>query len=113
MVQLARVAKDGNAPAFARASALSELGSDGSPANIELAKAGLADSDPMVRIGALDMLEAVPEAQLWPLVSPLLSDSSRGVRIRAVSLLAAVPRDRKSTRLNSSHIQKSRMPSSA
>ena len=27
--------------------------------------------------------------------------------------LASVPRDRKSTRLNSSHIQKSRMPSSA
>ena len=29
----------------------------------------------MVRIGALDMLEAVPAAQIWPLASPLLSDS--------------------------------------
>ena len=45
----------------------------------------------MVRIGALDMLEGVPPAQLWPLASPLLSDPSRGVRIRAVALLAAVP----------------------
>jgi Flp pilus assembly protein TadD len=45
----------------------------------------------MVRIGALDMLESVPGAQLLPLVSPLLSDSSRGVRIRAASLLARVP----------------------
>ena len=45
----------------------------------------------MVRIGALDMLESVPAAQIWPLASPLLSDPSRGVRIRAASLLAAVP----------------------
>ena len=45
----------------------------------------------MVRLGALDMLESVPAAQIWPLASPLLSDPSRGVRIRAASLLAAVP----------------------
>jgi Flp pilus assembly protein TadD len=45
----------------------------------------------MVRIGALDMLENVPAAQIWPLASPLLSDSSRGVRIKAAALLAAVP----------------------
>jgi Flp pilus assembly protein TadD len=45
----------------------------------------------MVRIGALDMLESVPSAQLWPLVSPLLSDPVRGVRIKAVALLAAAP----------------------
>ncbi|MGH6894360.1 MAG: tetratricopeptide repeat protein [Dongiaceae bacterium] len=88
---LARMAANGKAPAFARASALSELGSHDSPANIELARAGLTDPDPMIRIGALDVLETVPEAQLWPLVSSLLSDPSRGVRIRAVSLLAAVP----------------------
>jgi tetratricopeptide (TPR) repeat protein len=45
----------------------------------------------MVRIGALDMLANAPAAQLWPLVSPLLSDSNWGVRIRAAALLAAVP----------------------
>jgi Flp pilus assembly protein TadD len=44
-----------------------------------------------VRIGALDMLENVPAAEIWPLVSPLLSDSSRGVRIKAAALLAALP----------------------
>ena len=71
---LAAVAADPNAPAIARASALSELASRLSPANINLARAGLSDPDPMVRIGALDMLENVPAAQLWPLVSPLLSD---------------------------------------
>jgi predicted CXXCH cytochrome family protein len=88
---LAAVASNGNTPAIARASALSELGSRLSPAAVNLARTGLADPDPMVRIGALDMLEQVPAAQAWPLVSPLLSDSSGGVRIRAAALLAAVP----------------------
>jgi predicted CXXCH cytochrome family protein len=88
---LAAVAGDPSAPTFARASALTELAAHVSPSNINLARAGLSDPDPMVRIGALDMLGGVPPGQLWPLVSPLLLDSSRGVRIRAVGLLAAVP----------------------
>ncbi|MGZ5261629.1 MAG: tetratricopeptide repeat protein, partial [Burkholderiales bacterium] len=88
---LAAVAADRNAPTFARASALTELGSRILPSNISLARNGLSDPDPMVRIGALDMLEGVPGTQLWPILSPLLSDSSQGVRMRAVSLLADVP----------------------
>jgi predicted CXXCH cytochrome family protein len=88
---LAVVAADANAPAFARASALAELAPHLSPANIHLARSALADPDPMVRIGALDMLANVSAAQIWPLVSPLLSDSNRGVRIRAAALLAPVP----------------------
>ena len=85
------LAGDRSAPAIARASALSELASRVSPANIGMARTGLADPDPMVRIGALDMLEHLPPDRIWPLASPLLSDPVRGVRIRAVSLLAAVP----------------------
>jgi predicted CXXCH cytochrome family protein len=88
---LALVAGSPTTPAIARASALSELHARVSPANIDLARKGLADPDPMVRIGALDMLDGLPGDRIWPLVSPLLSDSSRGVRIRAVSVLAAVP----------------------
>jgi predicted CXXCH cytochrome family protein len=88
---LSVVAADRGAPAFARASALNELAPRISPANINLARTGLSDPDPMVRIGALDMLESVPAAQIWPLASPLLSDSNRGVRIRAAALLAPVP----------------------
>jgi predicted CXXCH cytochrome family protein len=88
---LGNVAADHRVPAFARASALAELGAYVSASNINLARDGLSDPDPMVRIGALDMLENVPASQLWPVVSPLLSDSSRGVRIKAASLLAAVP----------------------
>jgi Tfp pilus assembly protein PilF len=88
---LAAVAADRNTPAFARASALTELGSRVSPSNISVARNGLSDPDPIVRIGALDMLEGVPGTQLWPILSPLLSDSNRGVRMRAASLLADVP----------------------
>jgi predicted CXXCH cytochrome family protein len=88
---LAAVANDSKAPAFARAGAMAELSSRASPASINLARTSFSDPDPMVRIGALDMLEGVPVAQAWPLASSLLSDSNRGVRIRAAALLAPVP----------------------
>ena len=88
---LALVATNPTTPAIARASALSELHGRVSAANIELARKGLADPDPMVRIGALDMLDGLPGDRIWPIVSPSLSDSSGGVRVRAVSVLASVP----------------------
>ena len=88
---LAAVAASPTTPAIARATALGELQSRVSPANIDLARKGLADSDLVVRIAALDMLDGLPSDRIWPIVSPLLSDSSRGARIRAASLLAAVP----------------------
>ncbi|MGH6825447.1 tetratricopeptide repeat protein [Methyloceanibacter sp.] len=91
---LAAVAADAKAPAFARAGALAELAGHVSPANLGLARAGLSDPDPMVRIAALDMLDNVPPNQLWPVVSPLLSDPVLGVRIKAASLLAGVSGDR-------------------
>jgi hypothetical protein len=84
---LAAVAANPNAPAFARASALAELGPHLDPSTITLARAGLSDPDPLIRIGALDMLSGVPANQLWLAVAPLLSDSSRGARIRAAELL--------------------------
>ena len=88
---LSAMASNQAVPAIARASALSELRPYMSPSNLELARTGLSDPDPMVRLGALDMVEGVPLNQLWPLASPLLSDSVAGVRIRAAGLLAAVP----------------------
>ncbi len=91
---LAAVASNGNTPAYVRAGALAELNAYISPANFDLARKNLSDPDPMVRLGALDMLEGVQPESLWALVSPLLSDSVRGVRIRAASLLAPVPTPR-------------------
>jgi Flp pilus assembly protein TadD len=88
---LAVVAADRNAPAIARASALSELSSSVTPATLGVARAAVADPDPMVRIGALDMVQDLPLDQRWPMASPLLSDPIRGVRIRAASVLGDVP----------------------
>jgi predicted CXXCH cytochrome family protein len=87
---LAAVAADARAPEVARAGALAELASHVSPANIDLARRGLADRDPMVRIAAMDMLAQVPPEQVWAQVAPLLADPVRGVRLRA-ALLLAVP----------------------
>jgi predicted CXXCH cytochrome family protein len=88
---LAAVAADGNAPAIARAGALSELGTRATAATLGLARAAITDPDPMVRIGALDLLENAPLEQRWPIASPLLLDPIRSVRIRTVSILADVP----------------------
>jgi tetratricopeptide (TPR) repeat protein len=88
---LALVAADGNTPDVARASALIALAPYVSPANADLARRGLSDPDPMVRIGAMNMLSNVPAAQIWTMVAPLLSDPVRSVRAQAASLLAAVP----------------------
>jgi Flp pilus assembly protein TadD len=88
---LAAVVSDRNTPAVARAGALSELSSRITPAMLELARASLTDPDPMVRIGALDMIQDLPLDQRWPVASPLLSDPIRGVRIRAASILSDVP----------------------
>jgi predicted CXXCH cytochrome family protein len=91
---LASVVDNLATPAIARATALTALAPYVSDLNLEAARPALSDPDPMVRLGALDMVEGVPLDQLWPLVSPLLSDPVRGVRIRAVALVAAVrPRD--------------------
>ncbi|XUM19962.1 tetratricopeptide repeat protein [Bradyrhizobium oligotrophicum S58] len=88
---LSALAADRGAPGVARASALDELASRLTRQNVATARTALTDPDPMVRIGALDMLENVPADEVWPLVSPLLSDPVRGIRIRAASLLAGVP----------------------
>jgi Flp pilus assembly protein TadD len=92
--RLAFIAGDANAPVVARANALVELAPHISAANAELARRGLSDPDPMIRIAAMDMLSDVPPAQVWAMAAPLLSDPVLGVRIRAASLLAAVPSDR-------------------
>jgi Flp pilus assembly protein TadD len=88
---LAAVAADGKAPAIARASALGELSTRATPATLNLARGAIRDPEPMVRIGALDMLENAPPEQRWSIASASLSDPIRSVRIRTVSILADVP----------------------
>jgi predicted CXXCH cytochrome family protein len=91
---LAAVVSDGSTPAYVRAGALAELNAYISPATFDLARKSLSDPDPMVRLGALDMVEGIQPESLWPLVAPLLTDSVRGVRVRAAAVLAPVPTPR-------------------
>ncbi|MDP2354496.1 MAG: tetratricopeptide repeat protein, partial [Beijerinckiaceae bacterium] len=81
---------DRSAPSIARATALSELAAHASPEAIAAARRAITNTDPMVRIAALEVLEAAPQQQIWSIASPLLSDPVRGVRIRAALLLASV-----------------------
>jgi HEAT repeat protein len=67
------------------------LGSQAAPPNVDVARAALADPDPMVRFGALSLLVNLPPEQRWSLASILLSDPVRGVRVQTASLLADVP----------------------
>jgi predicted CXXCH cytochrome family protein len=85
------VAADRTSPAIARASALNELSSRVTPALLDLARISLSDPEPMVRIGALDMIQSLPLDHRWSIASPLLSDPIRGVRIRTASILSDVP----------------------
>ncbi|MFN7881972.1 MAG: multiheme c-type cytochrome [bacterium] len=88
---LAAVAGGPSTPGIARATALGELAAHLSNELVPLARAALADPDPMVRLGALDMLDRGPPDRVWPLASPLLRDPVLSVRIRAAQLLASVP----------------------
>jgi predicted CXXCH cytochrome family protein len=91
---LLQVATGPGVPSIARATALEHLARWPSGKAIEAARQGLTDSDPLVRLGALRALQALPVEQSWPLVSGLLDDPIRGVRIEAAALLAAMPQDR-------------------
>ena len=88
---LMEVAANMGAPAVARASALTAIAANVSQSAVDLAREQLGDPDPMVRIGALEVLKEVPAAQSWRFVAPLLDDPIRGVRIQAASLLVSVP----------------------
>ena len=114
--------KDAEVRAQRIAAAAAVEGLDTIPADVHvvvgLNVARLAQS-PLVRRKVLDLLARSPEAKrlLEGLLSRCAIDPARDVE---TVLLALGDRpdevgggDRKSTRLNSSHIQKSRMPSSA
>ena len=88
---LLNVAKDPSAPAIARATALLQLRDRPSAAVDAEVERDLRDADPMVRIGALRALEALPPASRWERGKASLSDPVRSVRLEAASLLAGLP----------------------
>jgi Flp pilus assembly protein TadD len=88
---LVAIANDRLGPSIAKATALTELASSVTPEAVSAALTGLSNSDPMVRIAALDVFETLPVQQIWAIASPLLNDPVRGVRIRAAMALASLP----------------------
>ena len=85
---LAWLAKERSHPAIARASALEALARYPARATIEAARAGLIDTDAIVRRASVGTLALLPPAQRLPLVTPLLDDPVRTVRMEAAYTLA-------------------------
>lgn len=97
---LAHLAGDISQPPIARATALEDLANYPSRAAVETARAGLNDSDALVRRESVGLLAILPAEQRLPLVAPLLVDPIRTVRMEAASALAdamqaATPEQRK------------------
>jgi len=91
---LQALARDGDQPAIARASALGRLGPLPSAAVPDVLRTGLKDGDPLVRRAAVAALESADPPLRVELLAPLLDDPVRAVRMEAARALANAPRDR-------------------
>ncbi len=80
-------------PAIARGTAAQALGPWLSETSAAALQKALADPDPLVRLGALQALDALPLEHRWPMASPLLDDTVRALRVLAGGALAGVPVD--------------------
>jgi len=90
--QLLRMINDPETPAIARATALTLLPGLATPAPLPVILTALGDEDPLVRLGAIEAIEAQPPAERSQHLTPLLTDPVRAVRLAAASSLAGVPR---------------------
>jgi predicted CXXCH cytochrome family protein len=90
---LAALAADGEAAGIVRATALHLLARQPDPAALPAIREGLADPDPLVRLGAVEAVEPVPPGLRLALAERMLRDPVRGVRIEAGRILADVPPD--------------------
>jgi predicted CXXCH cytochrome family protein len=84
---------DPQTPGIAVATAYAETVRYLNPALLTDLRRGLADTDPLIRLGALRGLEGVAPEQRWALAGALLTDRVLAVRLEATALLASVPAD--------------------
>ena len=91
--QLIALARDANMPAIVRATALKLLRSYGPEADQPLIDA-TKDTDPLVRVTAVDGLDRLTPDQKLAVVTPLVRDPIRAVRIQAARVLAGGPIER-------------------
>ena len=91
---LETVARDGDQPAIARASAIARLEPGSSAAAGEVIRAALKDGDSLVRRAAVAAFDHTEPARRVEPLAPLLDDPVRAVRMEAARALAGAPRDR-------------------
>jgi tetratricopeptide (TPR) repeat protein len=88
---LHRAVTDPQTPSIAAATAYADMAPFLTPALLADLRRGLADTDPLIRLGALRGLEGVPPELRWSLAGALLIDPALSVRLQATALLASVP----------------------
>jgi tetratricopeptide (TPR) repeat protein len=88
---LSQLAGNDAAPPIARATALSALQRYLSPASLPALQQGLHHNQPLLRVAAVQALEAVPPPHRLALAGHLLNDPIRAVRIQAARMLASGP----------------------
>jgi predicted CXXCH cytochrome family protein len=88
---LAALAADTSQPPIARASALARLEERPDPVAARAALAGARDADPLMRLAAAGLADALRVRERVAVAGPLLNDAFRAVRIEAARALAGVP----------------------
>lgn len=91
--QLIQLASDNSQSNIVRASVAYLLHDYNSPDSLQALIALSKNSDPLIRVNALDSLEPLPNNQKIPVLIPLLADPILAVRIEAARLLAPAPKD--------------------
>ena len=85
---LIRVATNSSQPGIVRATTWALLDAPLTPDQMESIRSGLADPDPLVRIGAIRALRIMPPEAQTSWGAPLLNDRIRAVRMAATDLLS-------------------------
>jgi Flp pilus assembly protein TadD len=89
--ELRTVASDTGEPPIARATALARLDANANSATLDIVVGALRDTNPLIRMGALDSISGAPAELRSRYAMALLSDPLRTIRIEAASALAGVP----------------------
>lgn len=90
---LAALVEDTVVPAIVRATAVSLLRSYQTPTAAKATGMALSDSDPMVRLQAVALLDLLPPEPRLGAALELIGDSIRAVRIEAARIAATIPSD--------------------
>ncbi|MEJ2239302.1 MAG: tetratricopeptide repeat protein [Gemmatimonadales bacterium] len=88
---LAELVQDTTVPSIVRATAVSLLRSYRTPTAAKATGVALSDSDPLVRLQAVSLLDQLPPEQRLGHAFELIGDSIRAVRIEAARMAATVP----------------------